>query len=171
MVDRFNKYIKIREQVDVIAKKLEKQHTKHMACKMGCDLCCMDYSIFPIEFYWIKQKLKNHVFQNKNTFVKKSEECVFLLNHKCTIYEERPVIWRTHGLPLMFMNDNSEWELSACELNFLNFDLDKFTNENTFPQDKVNSLLFLANREFIGNFKEKSFGEFDLIPIRELLTT
>jgi len=153
----------------VLTTKLEKQHKNHLACKMGCDLCCMDYSIFPVEFYSIREALLEDDILKNWPFVNDKSSCVFLNDHKCAIYAERPVICRTHGLPLLYMNNNSEWELSACELNFTEFYLDKFTNENTFPQDKYNSRMFLINREFIKDFKEKKFGEFDLIPVRQLL--
>ena len=33
-------------------------HSKHLQCKKGCDLCCMDYSIFHFEYYTILDKLK-----------------------------------------------------------------------------------------------------------------
>jgi len=75
---------------------------------------------------------------------------------------------RTHGLPLLYANDDGEWELSACELNFTEFDFEDFTMENTFPQDKYNSKLFLLNREFIAEFADKKYSELDLIPMKEL---
>jgi hypothetical protein len=49
--------------------------------------------------------------------------------------------------------------------------MEDFTNENTFPQDKFNSQLFMLNKEFIAEFTEKKYKEFDLIPIRELAET
>ena len=64
------------------------------------------------------------------------------------MYESRPIICRTHGLPLLFMNDE-QWELSACELNFTEFDDEEFKEENTFPQDTFNSKLFMINKRFV----------------------
>ncbi len=162
-------YYKLREEIDWLAKKLEKQHKKHLACKMGCDLCCMDYSLLPVEFYSIANALKDQNLKLDYPSVTKEGNCVFLKDHKCTIYSERPIICRTHGLPLLYMNENEEWELSACELNFTTFDMDDFTNENTFPQDRFNSDLFMLNKEFIRELKDKNYGEFDLIPLRELI--
>jgi len=153
----------------MVTAKLENQHKKHLACKMGCDLCCMDYSIFPVEFYSIREALLKRDIPKDLPFLNDKSSCVFLKEHICTVYDERPVICRTHGLPLLYMNNDNEWELSACELNFTEFDLDEFTNKNTFPQDIYNSRLFLINREFIKAFREKNFGEFDLIPVRQLL--
>ena len=97
-----------------------------------------------------------------------NEICVFLKNSSCTIYQQRPIMCRTHGLPLVYANDNGEFELSACEFNFTDFDFDGFTQENTLPQDKYNSKLFLLNRKFIAGFQDKKYGELDLIPLKEL---
>ncbi len=162
-------YLKFREKADQLSYKLEKMHRPHLACKLGCDLCCMDYSIFPLEFYHIANALTERQVKLDLPVAPKTGGCVFLKDHKCTIYEERPVICRTHGLPLLYVNEEEEWELSACELNFTEFDTEDFTTENTFPQDRFNSELFLLNKKFIQNFEEQKYEEFDLIPIRDLI--
>jgi uncharacterized protein len=146
----------------------EKMHHKHMKCCNGCDLCCIDFSIFPVEFYFILNELKKRNFKPESEVNTENEICVFLKNSSCTIYEQRPIMCRTHGLPLLYANDDGEWELSACELNFTEFDFDDFTDENTFPQDKYNSKLFLLNREFIAEFKDIKYSETDLIPLKEI---
>lgn len=161
-------YYALRNQIDSLANRLENMHRNHLSCKMGCDLCCMDYSIFPVEFYSIKKALKEKAAGLNVAEKADNSSCVFLKDHKCSIYDERPIICRTHGLPLLYVNEESEWELSACELNFTDFDMDDFSNENTFPQDKFNSELFLLNKKFISEFTEKEYKEFDLIPVREL---
>ncbi len=168
----FAEYSALTEEIDAVSLKLEKQHARHLSCKSGCDLCCMDYSIFPVEFFAILNDLKSAGFVKSNIYAEQDPECVscvFLKNHRCTIYTSRPVICRTHGLPLLYANDDGEWELSACELNFKHFDFDEFSTKNTFAQDKFNSKLFLLNKKFIADFKEKKFAEFDLIPLKKLL--
>jgi Fe-S-cluster containining protein len=142
-----------------------------MECKAGCDLCCMDYGILPVEFFAILDELKASKFQKE--LLKETPEdknsCIFLQKHICTIYKSRPVICRTHGLPLLFTNEDGEWQLSACELNFTQFNFEKFTLDNTYPQDKYNSKLFLLNRDFIAEYKDENFKEFDLIPLKKLV--
>ncbi len=166
---RFKQYKVLLNEIDNHSKALEKEHSDEMVCKAGCDMCCMDYSIFPIEFYSILNDIKSAGLHPETTEVQNENVCVFLKNHVCTIYEQRPVICRTHGLPLLFMNDDSEWELSVCDLNFTEFDFGNFSLENTFPQDKYNSKLFLLNKKFISEFDKKKYSEFDLIPIKELV--
>ena len=165
----FSKYLSIRIQVDDLSERLTQQHSKHMLCKAGCDLCCMDYSIFPVEFYSILNQLKQSNIKPEIKANHSKKDCIFLHNHRCTIYNERPVICRTHGLPLLYMNDNSEWELSACELNFTEFDMEQFNKENTYPQDTFNSKLYMLNKEFIQEFSEINYEEFDLIPVKKIV--
>ncbi len=167
---QFEAYKILRNEIDSLSVQLEREHVGQMVCKKGCDMCCMDYSIFPVEFYSIINDLKREGLNPEISETQNKNECIFLKNHVCSIYEQRPVICRTHGLPLLFMNENSEWELSACELNFTDFDFGNFTIENTYPQDKFNSKLFLLNKEFVSEFKIKKFSEFDLIPIKDLIT-
>lgn len=166
MQKHFESYIELRNEIDELSEKLENNHRKHMMCKAGCDLCCMDYSVFPIEFEFILSELKKKAKPEINTKAKE-EDCIFLNDHKCSIYDARPIICRTHGLPLLYTNENDEWELSACELNFTDFPFEEFSEENTYPQDKFNSKLFLLNKDFISASGQKH-EPFDLIPIKDL---
>ncbi len=165
----FEKYIILRSEIESHSEKLASEHSNHMQCKKGCDMCCIDYSIFPIEFHFILNDFKEKKLEFENLRELEENICVFLKNHACTMYEQRPIICRTHGLPLLYMNNNSEWELSACELNFTEFDFADFTLDNTLPQDKYNSKLFMLNKEFIADFQDKKYDEMDLIPILNLL--
>jgi Fe-S-cluster containining protein len=164
----FEKYKILIKEIEQHTAFLEDIHHKYMKCRNGCDLCCIDFSIFPVEFHFILNEIEK---ENQNPDMQgetKNDVCAFLKNHSCTIYEHRPIMCRTHGLPLLYANDDGEWELSACELNFTEFDFDDFTMENTLPQDKYNSKLFLLNREFIAEFTDKNYIELDLIPLKEL---
>ena len=139
-----------------------------MKCKNGCDLCCIDFSIFPLEYHYILNEIEKENIKPELEEKSNGDVCAFLKNHSCTIYNHRPIMCRTHGFPLIYANDDDEYELSACELNFTEFDFEDFTMENTLPQDKYNSKLFMLNREFIAGFTEKKYNETDLIPLKEL---
>ena len=165
---QFLKYKILMDEIQQQTTYLEKMHNKHMKCRNGCALCCIDFSVFPVEFYFILNELKKKNFEPESDVNAENDICVFLKNNSCTIYQHRPIMCRTHGLPLLYANDDGEFELSACELNFTEFDFDDFTDENTLPQDKYNSKLFLLNREFIAEFKDKKYGEFELISLKEL---
>ena len=92
-----------------------------------------DYNIFPVEYYSIHKNLKSDKFALRPNF-KDDNSCAFLSDHACLIYEHRPMICRTHGLPLIYTNDDNEWELSNCELNFKAFNFEEFTFDNTYSK-------------------------------------
>lgn len=160
------KYLSLREEVDRECARLYALHAPHLQCREGCDQCCMDFGIFPAEYYAILEQAGNHI-QNGRKPVSEGA-CPFLINHRCVIYAARPIICRTQGLPLLFMGDEG-WELSACELNFTQFDFGNFHEENTFPLDRYNSRLYLINKEFIKTFPGKPYQAFDLLPLSRLL--
>ncbi len=162
-------YYQLRNRVDELCESLGKEHVKYLNCKKGCDLCCMAISVFPVEFYAIraeldlKSNLEMHVSENE-------EDCRYLIDHTCAIYPSRPVICRTHGLPLLYMSlEGDDYELSCCELNFTDFDLADFDEQNTYPMDKINSQLYLINKNFVADFENGKYSETDRIPLADLL--
>lgn len=166
-MDSVHKYDALRDKIDAKVKALEQIHNKHLLCRSGCSSCCREYGILPVEFEAIAVKLKGteHVKVNPNF---KKDECPFLIDNRCSIYNDRPIICRTHGLPLLFMGDEN-WELSACELNFTKVKEDYFSFNNTYPQDTFNSELFMLNKAFLEkNPKQSKRGDKHLISIQEL---
>ncbi|TAJ11183.1 YkgJ family cysteine cluster protein [Marinilabiliaceae bacterium JC017] len=166
-----NKYRILREEIDTEVEKLWKEHHTNMQCQKGCDQCCLNFSVFPVEFDAIKEQVHE---QYSETFAlpttETTDKCAFLKDHRCTIYEARPIICRTHGLPLLYMDaEGDNWELSHCELNFSKVDETYFHTENTFQQDTFNSELFLLNKAYIKQLEGNSYGEFDLIPLKNLM--
>jgi Fe-S-cluster containining protein len=167
-VAQLNKYRQLRDEVSELSEKLASLHKDEMACKKGCAECCMNFQVLPVEYFSILNEIKKDTPKDFGSQPADDENCNFLVNDLCQIYQSRPFICRTHGLPLLFMNQEGDaWELSACPLNFKKFD--DFHTENTFPQDTYNSKLFLINQEFIKHYTEEQFGEFDLIPINRLV--
>ncbi len=144
-------YNKLREDIDHRAEELSIHHTKHLKCKKGCDSCCENISVFPIEFNAIKKELENKTISlTKRKFNRFRKPCVFLQDGACQIYESRPIICRTQGLPLMYQNINGEgYEVSHCQLNFKGVVVSNFNVENTLFMPDYNSKLFLMNKEFI----------------------
>lgn len=164
--DFFYKYKEIRNQLSSTCDQLHYEHKEHTLCKKGCSDCCMNFDILPIEFHSIISEIKsieNVRLNNSN------EGCLFLVNGQCTIYESRPSICRSHGLPILNMDEEGEnWELSFCPLNFTKVDEDYFTLENGFLQDVYNSKLYLLNKAFIENFKKIKYNENELVEMRKL---
>lgn len=163
MTFNFDAYNRFIGQVDERCAELSAEHAPHLQCRKGCDWCCMNYRIFPVEYFAIKQAIDARPVA---TSASVDGSCIFLKDQACQIYEHRPVICRTHGLPLLFLNDE-QWELSACELNFTTFDDEDFSEENTFAQDRFNSELFLLNKRFVDQ-NNLGYSHFDLLDLKDL---
>lgn len=164
-ISLFKKYKAIRNEIDSKYNELSSEHHDYMNCKKGCSSCCMNFSVLPIEYDFITNHIQD--FDNKRIQITENEDsCAFLDNQNCLIYEHRPIICRTHGLPLLFMDEEGvNWQLSFCELNFEDFDLDEFSEENTYPQDVYNSKLYMLNKEYI-----EVIGKYDSIQLVDMKT-
>lgn len=93
-----------------------------MSCKKGCSACCrVDLSVFEVEGDLIRNWFSSlNKSEQKNLLqmwdqASKEHFCQFLKNDMCTIYEVRPTICRTQGLPLFIESENL---LDYCPLNF-----------------------------------------------------
>lgn len=170
----FNEYKDFIKGVDAQVDALLKSHRGHMACGKGCDHCCMDFSVFPVEFHYIQEQMLKSEFVSPDQPVLTdvtSNRCALLMNGACSIYAFRPFICRTHGLPLVYLNEaGDEMELSFCERNFTDVDDDYFEIDNVMEQDGLNSDLFMINQRFLKARPELGLDEVTLMPLKELLT-
>ncbi len=166
----FKKYKSFRNEVDNRCTVLWEKHHQHMKCRAGCASCCEAFKVLPVEFEYIKANI--NFDELKPNWDASDDECVFLVNNKCSIYEHRPIICRTHGYPLVRLNEElEEYEVSFCPLNFKNFPIDSFNNQNVYFEDKYNSELFQINKEFLEDSANTEFDNGQLIPLRDVLNT
>jgi uncharacterized protein len=170
IIEPFAAYKKFISDINTQVDKYVALHRPYLRCTKGCSACCIDFNILPVEYFYIQQTLENEGFDVENFEPENQDDsrCVFLKNHCCSIYQVRPYICRTHGLPLISMGDE-EWELSACELNFTDAEPEYLTVENCFMQDKANNELFLINKDFLDSSDVNQYSHFDMIPIRKLV--
>lgn len=78
-----------------------------MNCRQVCASCCHNRLIdFPVEFYRLKAAflklpggLKT-VIKNDADWKCQHGICPLLVVGSCTLYEDRPIICRTHGYPM-----------------------------------------------------------------------
>lgn len=72
--------------------------------------------------------------------------CPMLIDDRCSVYESRPMICRTQGLPLLIEAEDGEAEVDFCPLNFTDenamADLDQ---DYLVPLDDLNLKLALVN--------------------------
>lgn len=108
------------------AKPLEIVHQKRLKCRLGCSSCCVDdLTIFSIE--------ADHIRRHHGTLLSIGIPhaigmCAFLdADGACRIYDERPYVCRTQGLPLRWLEQRADQTVELrdiCPLNDENDALD-----------------------------------------------
>lgn len=164
MGKHLEEYKALRDEIDARCGDLWKQHNSNMKCASGCSSCCQAFKILPIEHEYIQEKIKDLDFEiNENI---KKGECKYLVDNKCSIYDHRPIICRTHGFPLVRLNEElEEYEVSFCHLNFKGVSLEKFNSNNVFFEDTFNSKLFKLNKEYLDSQKESMYDQGQLLEL------
>lgn len=165
--NQLQNYRLLRNEIDRNCSQLHHLHQQHTQCRKGCSSCCMDFSLLPVEFHYILEQIKNkHVTINRDTT---KGQCIFLFDQSCTIYEHRPIICRSHGLPILFMDEEGEnFNLSFCPLNFNDVDDDYFSLENSYHQDTINSKHYQINKSFVSYFHEQNYSERQMLKMSSL---
>lgn len=158
-IDRIEKLYTIIQQV---SDELEKTHLPRMQCRKGCFSCCVDdIDVFGIEAENIRSKYPEVLKQSPNA----PGMCAFLDKEgACRIYDARPFVCRTHGLPLRsIMEENNKWfEIrDICPLN-----------ENGPALENMDEkLLFFTNpfEEALAQLQlEKDSGKMERVNLREM---
>jgi uncharacterized protein len=72
--------------------------------------------------------------------------CPLLVDDRCSIYESRPLICRTQGLPLLMEAEDGDQEVDFCPLNFTEAGaVDDLDEDHLVPLDALNLRLALLN--------------------------
>ena len=157
--------IGLHQNVSAFFDKFFARYSSEMRCGLGCSRCCVaNLSVFPVEAQVIedwyfalepetRQELRNLWTSDVKVSVRNSPStCTFLVENACTIYEVRPAVCRTQGLPLKVASDDGlvdtdeeKFELSLCELNFP--DENKIPNPTEWLDlERLNTLLVIAQK-------------------------
>jgi len=123
---------KLHEEVDESVHGLCDIHGGRLQCRLGCVDCCVDeLTVFEIEAENIR---RHHGDLLREGMPHPPGACAFLdESGACRIYESRPYVCRTQGLPLRWIEEMEEDELvemrDICSLN------DEGVPIETLPED------------------------------------
>jgi Fe-S-cluster containining protein len=92
-----------------------------LQCKRGCRACCVDeLTVFALE---AAQIAEHHAGLLESGEPHAEGACAFLdAAGACRIYEQRPYVCRTQGLPLRWLEEREDEVVElrdTCELNFV----------------------------------------------------
>ena len=146
--------VTLYQNVEKFSEIFFQKNQKDINCRKGCATCCYtDLSVFELEAEHIRnwfegldedQKVLLHKswqepqLAKKNIFGEMTTPCTFLVDDVCTIYEARPLICRTQGLLLKYIEDGNIF-LDICPLNFSESPLP--APSEALDLDRLNTLL------------------------------
>ncbi len=114
-----------------------------LQCRKGCSACCIEFGVFPLE----AAILVSHVKALAIDTITPPQRCVFLQQDCCSIYEARPILCRTQGIPIGYLEDEeSSIEVSACPVNFQENYI--FSEEVILFMDRFNYRLAELNQRY-----------------------
>jgi uncharacterized protein len=170
--DSIEEYRSLRSRIDEKIKRLEECHGSDITCHSSCTACCINITVFPVEFFAILEDLKKTHTIQRASFFNESAPCGFLNEEGlCLIYPFRPIICRTHGLPILFLDDSQgepSWEVSFCELNFRNKTSIEFTDDTLLDIEKINTELNRINDQCVSSLSGNEYYTLQRIQLKEL---
>ena len=171
MATALEMYAELRERIDARVGEVERAHEGQLECRPGCVGCCVNLTVFPVEYFSMVERLGEAGIRGLNRHVESA--CAFLEEGLCQIYWARPVICRTHGLPVAFLNDDAEtpeMSVSFCPRNFARATPESldFNAENTLDLDALNGELYEINGQFVLERPELGLAATDRIPLTRL---
>lgn len=155
-------YEQLVQTADALTTQLAQRYAEHLACRAGCSGCCQHHlSVFPVEAARIEAALAELPVEMRARIVEQAVEvnqreaqgepvaCPMLVNDRCAIYQARPLICRTQGLPLLFEAEDGAQEVDFCPLNFTTPEAQNDLDEDYLvPLDELNTRLALANLQY-----------------------
>ncbi len=122
-------YRRLIARVDEHAERVTSAWSERLACRSGCAGCCQKrLTVAGVEAAaieaWISEQglapeSDGEAYVSPLAVVGDAEPCAMLDGAgRCRIYEVRPVICRTHGLPIAMTDSEGRRSGDVCPLNF-----------------------------------------------------
>jgi hypothetical protein len=136
----------LRERVTAHNARVLSAHPTQFSCRKGCAGCCsserqvndLEYAALENGFAQLSEA-KKELLKRTNS----GEDCPLLIEKACALYAERPLICRSHGLPIVMEN-----RLDVCPLNFEDIDLQSLPDTDLLSVDTLTAILTVSNRLF-----------------------
>ena len=141
-------YRSLLRRVDEFAAGVFREYGRSMACSPGCDSCCTLETVNAIEAWVLLSHAASLGSAERNAIRRLAAdgpgergECVLLSNGLCTVYDARPIICRTHGLPVYV-----DGTVDFCPGNF--HDVGRIESPFILGLDALNTMLGAVNLQF-----------------------
>ncbi len=141
-------YRSLLRRVDEFAAGVFREYGRLIACSPGCDSCCTLETVNAIEAWTLLSHAASLGSAERYAIRRRAEdgpgergECVLLANGLCAVYAARPIICRTHGLPLYV-----DGTVDFCPRNFGG--VGRIESPYILGLDALNTMLGAVNLRF-----------------------
>lgn len=157
-------------QVDQLCARIAAAFPEKLACRAGCPACCTLQGVLPVEAAALTLALRQlpvteaEALRRRLDATTDPERCPLLTGDRCPLYAARPVICRTHGLPLLVEDEHGR-RVDRCPLNFIG--LDTLPGSAVIDLERLNQALINVNHHFLAAcFPDGGLPE--RIPLRQI---
>lgn len=145
-------YRQLTAIVDALCNSITSALREQITCSAGCSSCCTSITVFPVEASALRIALKGLPDQQAEEIIRhvsehaEGERCPLLLHHRCLLYDARPIICRTHGLPIIYTTDGQR-SSDCCPHNLT--ETESLSGSSVIDLDKLNTLLVAVNSIYL----------------------
>ena len=126
MTSPLERYRELAARVDAFFARVRARHAGEMVCAAGCDSCCRTRpSVTGVEGAAIREHLAalapgERARLREQARAAREDRCTALgPDGRCGIYAARPLVCRSHGVPVRTRDRRSLPVVSSCEKNFV----------------------------------------------------
>jgi uncharacterized protein len=165
-------YHRLLNKVDQLCEGITTLLGDALTCHAGCSSCCIAISIFPVEAAALIEaagKLPPYLYQQLKQQLSSTHAedcCPLLVDDCCLLYQARPIICRTHGLPILITEEAGR-RLDVCPLNCKG--MERIPGEALIDLERLNSLLVSVNVLYLREFGIKLPERIPLTSLGEML--
>jgi Fe-S-cluster containining protein len=171
-MDSLKNYRTLVERIDALSRRIETDFCAQIACRRGCDACCRHLSLFWVEGVALAQALDALPEPVAERIRERARQatadgpCPLLEAGACLLYAARPIICRTHGLPLL-TGEGEARRIDFCPENFRG--IDTLPAGAVIDLDRLNTTLAAINALFVSEAFHGQAPEQERITIAEAL--
>lgn len=152
MSDLLANYRLLVARVDELCRRIASGWGEHLACRPGCDSCCRHLRLFPVEAAALAAALAALAPAVREKVLVRAagcgedDPCPLLIDGLCQLYADRPIICRTHGLPLLLEGEAGR-QIDFCPQNF--HGIETLPAAAVIDLETLNTALTTINRLFV----------------------